>query len=439
MNAQLLDRARAAYRAGDFSAAAQMFASVKDPTEISGGVDHLRGNALMRLGLWRDAAESYDRALADVSYGKRGALLTNRGKALAAAGDFAGAVESFTAATQDSSYATPYKAYLGLGKVLFSNNDIAGAGTAFRSAAIDGTNPAPASALSQLASCFIKLGRPDDAIESYRTALDFIGPRDDPRSINAGLGEAYVAAGRFNDALEAFGQATADGIYQLTFEQQQALGRARETVGPLSDRTSSAGSVSAGVDPLDPLGQSGAMMPDPSNTGFFTLSESELIQQDRQEMKVRRRKRHIGRKIVVTLLFVIIVAAVGLGFGYTRGLGVPSQGSVLTDLFSAVSDGRDVSAFLDPALSDTAKAEIASKVPAGSKPTIESMDQSMTKSTAKVRVVLSKSGVQTYSVDFVRNANHLGWAVSSIKLEFNTSKGDSPSSDSPATQDGANS
>ena len=141
MNAQLMDQARAAYRAGDFSSAAQLFASAKTADEICGEADHLRGNSLMRLGLFQDAADAYSAALRDASYGKSGALLTNQGKALAAAGDFAGAANSFGLAVQDSSYATPYKAYMGLGNALLKSGNPTDAGVAFRSAAIDGANP----------------------------------------------------------------------------------------------------------------------------------------------------------------------------------------------------------------------------------------------------------------------------------------------------------
>ena len=153
MNAQLMDQARAAYRAGDFSSAAQLFASAKTADEICGEADHLRGNSLMRLGLFQDAAEAYSAALRDASYGKSGALLTNQGKALAAAGDLAGAANSFGLAVQDSSYATPYKAYMGLGNALLKSGNPTDAGVAFRSAAIDGANPAPAAALMNLGDC----------------------------------------------------------------------------------------------------------------------------------------------------------------------------------------------------------------------------------------------------------------------------------------------
>lgn len=57
LNSQLIQQGRAAYRAGDFSAAAQMLGAAKTPDEIMGEADHLRGNALMHLGMYAEAAE----------------------------------------------------------------------------------------------------------------------------------------------------------------------------------------------------------------------------------------------------------------------------------------------------------------------------------------------------------------------------------------------
>ena len=342
MNNQYLEQARSAYRAGDFSAAAQMFAAAKDANEVAGEVDHLRGNSLMKLGLWRDAASAYEQALSDAAYGKRGALHTNLGKAYAAAGEYDRAADSFREAVKDATYATPYKAYLGLGNALLAQDNVVEAGTAFRQAAIDAANPAPSSALADLASCFIKLGRPGDAVETYRTALDFATPRDDTRAINAGLGQALIAQNRPADAVDAFTAATADGIYQLTREQQDDFARAQDALDALNAQRAMAPTgtaPSAPVDPLDPLGKSGAFMPDPSDTGFFTMSESELIQQDRESMKVRRKKRHTGLKVFIVLLLLLLIAAGGLGFAYTRGLGFPSQRDALMGLFNAVTKG----------------------------------------------------------------------------------------------------
>ena len=425
MNSQLIQQGRAAYRAGDYSAAAQMLGAAKTPGEIMGEADHLRGNALMHLGMYAEAAEAYAAALNDGTYGKRGALLTNRGKALAAMGDYVTAAQAFSAATQDASYATPFKAYLGLGNALFQSGDYANAGTAFRQAAIDGANPAPAAALGELGRCFIKLGRPADAVETYRTAIDFAGPRDDTRALNAGMGEALSAAGRPSDALDAFNADTADGIYQLTPEQSDELARVHDSLAALSAQTAMATAPAPAmdapaVDPLDPTGATGQFMPDPSDTGFFTLSESEMVQQDRKEAKVRRRHRHTGLKVFLVLLLLIVLAAGGLGFAYTRGLGFPSQESVVTDLFQAAGDGDTAKAesCLASSLSEDAKAMIISSIPQGATVSIEGMDQSMTETTAKVKASLSKGGEQEYTVKFVRSDNHIGWAVSSLDIDL---------------------
>lgn len=416
MNTQVLDQARNAYRTGDFAAAAQLFAAAKDPSELAGEADHLRGNSLMRLGRYADAVEAYDAALRDDAYGKRGALLTNQGKALMSSGDVRSAVSAFSAATQDASYATPYKAYLGLGDALKKLGNLTEAGVAYRQAAIDGTNPAPAGALASLGDCFVGLQRPEDAIESYRTALDFAGPRDDSRAISAGLGQAYVAANRFTDAVDAFNNATADGIYQLTADQRDAFERAKDTLSASSSMVTSTGSYTTGVDPLDPLGQSGNFMPDPSDTGFFTLSEQEMVQQDRAETKVRRKHRHTGLKVFIVILIVLLIAGGGAAFAYTRGFGIPSQQDVLSKLFQAATDGADTDEYLASGLDESQKAVISASIPLDATATIEGMDAGMSETTAMVNVTLKQGGEMTYEVGFVREG--LGWAVSSISTDF---------------------
>ncbi len=45
------------------------------------------------------------------------------------------------------------------------------------------------------------LNRPVDAVEAYRTALDFANPLDNSNKIYADLGLAYVAANRMAEAL----------------------------------------------------------------------------------------------------------------------------------------------------------------------------------------------------------------------------------------------
>ena len=434
MNDQLIERGRQAFRAGDFATAAQMFQAGKDPSEVDGEVDHLLGNSLMRTGRYAEADKAYESALADTSYGKRGALLTNQGKARYAMGDYEGASKSFNAATHDASYSTPYKAYMGLGQSLEKLGDMTQAGVAFREAALDGTNPAPAAALTSLGDCFVALDRPEDAIESYRSALDFAGPRDDVRAINASLGEAAVAANRLTEASDAFGKATSDGIYQLTPSQQVAYDRAQDMLSSAGSATTAQAAAvgngySSGIDPLDPLGKSGEFMPDPSDTGFFTLTESEMIQQDKRESKVRRKRRHTGLKVFLVIVIILLLAAVGLAYAYTQGYGYPTQQQTLTSLFEAASNGEDCSEYLSSSLSESSQEVIVSTIPEGSEPTIEGLDRSMTESTATVSVELSLGGTVTYEVDFVREG--LGWVVSDLTIDA----GDLESSDTSTETD----
>ena len=443
MNAQVLEQARSAYRTGDFAAAAQLFSAAKEGDQPWGEADHLRGNSLMRLGRYAEAAAAYAVALKDDAYGKKGALLTNQGKALVAAGDLASAVSSFSAATQDASYATPYKAYLGLGSALEKLGNLTEAGVAYRQAAIDGTNPAPAGALASLGDCFVALQRPEDAIESYRTALDFAGPRDDVSAINAGLGCAYAAANRFSDALDAFTAATADGVYQLTADQAAARDRAHDALSASAAMMPATDAFDTAVDPLDPLGQSGNFMPDPSDTGFFTLSEHEMVQQDRAEAKVRRKHRHLGLKIFITILLILVVAGGGLAFAYTRGFGFPTQQDTLTKLFEAASSDAATDEFLASGLDDSQRAVIVASIPKDATATIEGMDAGMSESKATVKVALKQGGEMTYEVDFVREG--LGWVVCSIASDFNvsgdvdasagTDESAAESTDAPAAED----
>ena len=126
---------------------------------------------------------------------------------------------ALTAAVSDPSYATPYKAYLALGNAYEQIADVRNAGIAYRSAAIDEANPAPSVALTKLGSCFMRLNRAVDAVEAYRTALDFTNPLEDQNKIWCDLALAYVAANRMNEAVDAFGHATADGTYVLSPER----------------------------------------------------------------------------------------------------------------------------------------------------------------------------------------------------------------------------
>ena len=93
MNQQAYESGKRAYQQGDWLRAITLLDDAKDPGEAFGEIDHLRGNAYMKLGQFDLAAAAYEAALADAAYGKRGALQCNLGRALLAAGRPQDAVE----------------------------------------------------------------------------------------------------------------------------------------------------------------------------------------------------------------------------------------------------------------------------------------------------------------------------------------------------------
>lgn len=419
MDQQAFDAARAAYQKGDWASVVAYLNQAKRPGEAFGAADHLRGNALMKLGRYDEAAAAYQDALSDASYGKRGALSCNQGRALLAAGRPDAAVAALTAATQDPDYATPYKAQMALGNAQAKLGNAREAGIAYRNAAIDESNPDPSAALVRLGGCFMELGRPVDAIEAYRTALDFATPLANQSAIWAELGGAYVAANRMSEAVDAFGRATADGSYELSAEQQASYTAAQRAVAAVAGRQPSetdallaqAGYGTGGVqvDPLDPLGKSGELMPSPEDTGFFSISEGDLVQADKDDRRMRRKHRHTGLKVFLVILVIVLALAGAAVAAYMNGFGWPTQEAVVEELFT---DG-DPESHLSPSLSAEAATEIVAMLPAGvDSVEVDGVDRAMATSTAHVRVTLSDSGEADFTVELVRSG--ISWAVTSV-------------------------
>lgn len=422
MNHQAYEAGRLAYQNSDWLGAVTQLAGALAPGEVSGEVEHLLGNAYMKLGQYDAAARAYEGALADAAYGKRGALECNRGRALLAASRPQDAVQALTSAVSDADYATPYKAYLALGSAYEQLGDVRKAGMAYRSAAIDEANPAPSVALSNLGSCFMRLGRAVDAVEAYRTALDFTTPLESQNKIWCDLGLAYVAANRMGEAVDAFAHATADGTYQLSPEAQASYDAARKAMAALADRRPSetdALLAAAGYgtyDPLDPTGASGELMPSPEDTGFFSVNEEDLMEADKKERKVRRKHRHTGLKVFITIL-VLLVLVVGAGvFAYVRGYGWPTQEAVAERLFSAKADGVDIAEYMVGGTSDTVLQETLDVLPTGASVQVNACDRSMSESTVHLTATLTGGGEMDYTIAMVRDG--IGWKVSGVTPEY---------------------
>lgn len=429
MDTQAFNSAKAAYQSGNWAQAATALAQVKAAGEVSGEVDHLRGNALMKLGQYAEAAQAYSDALKDSAYGHVGALSCNCGRALVAAGSPEQAVPFFQAALNDSSYATPYKAHLALGNIYSRNGMAREAGVAWRNAAIDETNPDPSGALTKLGGCFMQLGRPVDAIEAYRTALDFSSDASQG-AIYADLGLAYMSSNRIAEAADAFGRATSDANYQLSPEQQAGYTAAQKALAAASGNKPSdtdqmlanagygLGTSTDGAgqyDPLDPMGQSGAFMPSPEDTGFFSVTEEDLMQADKIERKNKRGGHGFLKFLLVLLIIAVILAGAG-AFAYFQGYGWPTQESVVNDMFSAASNSNDITPYFADSVTDEAKTEIEAILPVNSSVAISGVDRSVSDSTVLATATLANGGTQDFEVSLVRSG--LSWKVLGVELSF---------------------
>ncbi len=420
MNQELFEAGYAAYRSGDWAHAAASFAQAKSTGEHAGRVDHLLGNCLMKLGRYDDAAAAYAEALADETYGMVGALSTNHGRALIAAGRLPEAIEALSVAVQDPNYRTPYKAYNALGGAYRATGDIRNAGIAYRNAAIDESNPDPSASLRKLGSCFMDLGRPADAVESFRTALDFSNTNDGNNAIYCDLALAYVAANRMSEAVDAFDHATADGTYVLSPEAQAAYDAARnavaartgaQRVSETDDMLAAAGYGSYPVDPLDPTGAtSDSLMPSPEDTGFFSVNEEDLVQDDRR----RRRKR--GGRVFVVILVLLLLLAAAAGFAYYSGFGWPTQESVVEDVFAEKTNNGDVNKYLAPSLSSESKQFLVQMIPGGASVKITGVNRAMSNSEVMVTATLAEGGEQSFTISLVRDG--IGWKVSDVQPVF---------------------
>ncbi len=427
MDQQAYQAGRTAYMNGDYAMAVTMLSAAKNPGEIYGAADHMRGNALMKLGRYEEAAEAYASALEDHSYGKAGALNTNRGRALAAAGQDGAAIAALTAAMADSSYTNQYKTKIALGKIYERQGQMREAGAAYRAAAIDENNPDPAVALLSLGRCFMELGRPVDAVEAYRTALDFSAPQTSQAQIYALLGEAFVAASRMQEALDAFNHATQDGSYNLTPAQRASYTAAQNAVAALTGQRggetdamlAAAGYGGSGaIDPLDPLGKSGEFIPSPEDTGFFEVSEQDLVAAEKKQAEQSRKKKHTGLKVAIIILVVLAVVGGGLGFAYWRGYGWPMAEDTVNELFYAKTDGTDAAAYLAPSLSDDQKKSIEAILPSNAQLKIDGIDRSTNSTTVACTATLPEGGSQAYTITLVRDG--LGWKVSDVQLSFDS-------------------
>lgn len=454
MKSTYYEQATTAYNAADYPQALKgYYQCLKEDWSTfrpgdAGLIYHRIGNCLIKMRNFREAAVSYQKALQDDGYSEKTSIYVNLGTTLNGIGKYAEAIVYFNRALSDASYATPYRAYMGLGNAYTKLEQHIEAGTAYRDAALDESNPNPVKALMSLASTFSTLGRPNDAAEAYLAILDF---RVTGKTLNTTLdrlGQAYVAAGRYQEGFNTFEELLSRERFSLSPEGTQAYQKTRQALGLAVESAlaasepaaATAGDTFAGLDSSAQLSSTqvgpyaavdldaeqdygGGNVPHPGDTGFFTATDADLIASSKRAMRRERKLRHTGLKVFLVIVALLVVALGVCIAAYTQGVGVPSQEKVITDFFKAYAADEPIDVvkgywFASAEEDEKTLVRLLDGVAKSSNVTVRGVDAHMRESQALVDVRLSggDSAPLHYRVDLVRDL--LGWKISGIELVF---------------------
>ena len=454
MNNEIFQQAKQAFAYRDYETALRLFQNVQaeaggqlEPGE-KGLVCHQIGNCLMKMKRYDDAIAAYSEAAADTSYDACGTVNANMGMAYAAQHDWDGAVKHFEIAVSDRGYPTHYKAYMGMGNALLKQGKSAEAGVAFREAALDEANPDPTKALLNLGVCFMALDRPADAVASYESALQFDMKPDLRNKLYASLGQAYVATGRMEEAVDAFERALADRSYYLsdsaTIDYQRAIAAVSQGTSEMTASLAGLGdmsgfdvettdgaqlqspSVSAAIQPVDEEAARSSEYyfadefeessdPSKAQERFFNATDEELEQWSRGVVKLERKRKSVGLKIFIVILIIILLAVLAAGALYILGFGFPQQqDAVVADLFASPSNAELYTDGVD----EKEREAILDIIPEGSTVAIDGMNKGMKETTVYATATFPKGGTATYKILLKRGPNFVSWKVDDVDLYF---------------------
>jgi Tfp pilus assembly protein PilF len=420
-----LEAAEAAYAAADWTAAAREYlAAAAGEVEGSGYAFHRAGNALMKLKRFDDASAVYERALRDSAYGETAVVAANLGTAKAALGAHDQAAKAFQRALEAPEYETRYKALQGLGGAYYQMGRIEDAAEAYRKAALDGDNPDPGKALNNLGLCFMALERPQDAVEAYRAAVELRDYKGRGR-VAANLGMAYVALGMHEQAVMAFERATGEFGYALSASMDAAYKASKAYVRPIAERVEgwSTGEMPPVITP-QPRPAFEDVPADEEESKFFTITDAEMKQVDRDARRRERREREPKRPLWVNVLVwvaVVVAVAGGIIAAYVYGIGYPTQQMTVNGVMEAYRDGDDVASYWVAVPATDVDKAMSSLPPDWESYKLGDIERSARTSKVEVTVTLERGGVVTYQFSLAREG--LGWKVNGVSTSFSSMDG----------------
>jgi hypothetical protein len=145
-----------------------------------------------------------------------------------------------------------------------------------------------------------------------------------------------------------------------------------------------------------------------SETSFFDPNDVRLQDWSTSATKKKRKK-----GIVVFIVIVLLAAIIGGGaYVVTQGAGVPSQQTVIENLFADPTSEDLYSTELDA----THRSRIADIVSVGSSATIAGQEIDLTTAKVYVEAITPEGGSVPYEISLVRDG--LGWKISSAILYF---------------------
>ncbi|MCL4078950.1 tetratricopeptide repeat protein [Coriobacteriia bacterium Es71-Z0120] len=410
MDETALHAADEAYKAGDWRTAAREYLLAAGAGGPGTGVAFAKaGNALVKLGRHADAVMAYQRALDDPGLASRSAVLCNLGAAQAAADEHDAALVSFRAVLEDASYPKRYKALQGAAGSLAALSRFEEACEMYRAAALDASNPDPGKSLNSLGVCYLSQGRYDEAVEAFRAALGVDGYAGKGKAA-ANLGLALCGLGRSPEAIEAFERATGEFGHALNDEALAAYEACKRAVAQPKRETVEGW-------------RTGEMPPvfadDDEDLSFFTRTEEEMKQADREARRAERAARRQQQGLLVRVGSVVAVAAVVvglLGFLWASGIGFPTQQMTVKGLLEAHRAGKPVDGYWVAVPAVDVEKEMSALPPRFTSYKIGSVDRSAKTSTVEVTVVLEQGAPLAYKVSLAREG--VGWKVSGIANDW---------------------
>jgi tetratricopeptide (TPR) repeat protein len=433
-----LEQAEAAYAAGNWQhAALEFMASVHgDPSDGAGHALHYAGNALVKLGRYGDAATVYRKATEDTGYEKRSSVFANLGAALSADSLHEQALEAYDTALDAGDYPTPYKALQGRASALYGLGRFEDAAQAYRQAAWSEGNPDPGKALNNLGQSFMALSRPEEAIEAFKAALGIEGYAAKGKA-TANLGLAYAAIGFFEEAAREFERARDELDYPLTGSvletYEAAVKRARfESTGPIGEpiedveRETIDGWVTGeipgtGSRPVESTGPI-ELIPGPDDEAtqrFFTITEGEMKDADREARKAERVAKRTPKVIIMRVLIAVAVVAVvggGLAGAFLAGYGFPTQEQTVTSLLDSYRANTNYAEFWVAVPTADVKQEMRALPAKFTSYMVSGVNRAATKSMVRVVVKLESGSTLSYDVQLAREG--VGWKVVGLQNTF---------------------